>query len=1501
VQSSVALELQKNYSQGIGDNLLTGLPSTEVPPPKTIFDTVVSVEGEEELAAGHEGGSVRMVQPVLPQPLGKLSPASVDGFPEVPLLARLPTLTKRTHKLLVNKLRNDRDALRGMEAAELSEDLCLAIFGRIQSLRLAPPGKAIKKRAVLDLLRGLKGQGLHTDAFAVPAESRQIYTGMSLPSPFSWETLLLPWGQSMPGACKVKASPIWLRAERYYFRSMCEISRFRLETSAAISSDISRQEVGHMLGYAEHLNLMLLQQRSVIFAAHAALRSFRSAVHLVAPFAGQDGQPGENLPADQAQLERKAAAQRQSLLTAIEGVSELLLVARGAEKAELGASYAVREAMEAVKESLVSSLQALKCYAEQGLVSRNLADAMEKNSVRMAKISVDLRYLETNCLEGGGFPGHALRAISVLLEEGAAEEPPCSPGGTGQGVDPAQCMHDVAESLLVAIQSVLTPSDRPALEDEKVESGEVPAETLSSAHASVLVQTRGMCQGLSRARAKADDLLCSIKEHEEKDSLRSANLATAAAALFNLIHEVDSAVEAAFEGLLTMHKGFAKLQYVLLRVFRTLLSKGLCSDKVADSEEGEGEGGDGQPFQEADGTGMGSGEGMNDVSEQIEDEEQLLGLQGEDDGVPEEQRELSKEEAEKGVEMANDFEGEMFDVPEEPDGEAKESDKEDEEEELEREMGDVGDGDVVDERLWGDDDEEDDEEGEGEEAGEEYESGNRLDGAKLEDELRTKETDDGEEPKQSNDEKSAGADVSREDEEEDGGGDEEGDENGIGEEDGHEEDQDEGGEASGGQVKQEKDEGASEAEEDGGSDGDLPNDLKLDNGQDGQGSDDHVSEGDGDEQESEAADEIDAESDIAAGENEALTGDEEDSPEAGAEAEAEVGAQPHGETLPEDIHGDAGSGLLGGKATPEAVAADEADADAEDDVEAEALDDVKEEDEGANGGQDEGGADEGGAGGADPSNGGADDGPWRSGGAKGGEAPPDQSLRSPEAPNPLRVPGDAMKHWHRRLEILSGQETTEAAEAPPVSNEKDASGAGLHMYAQDEEDDSAAQALGPADEEDAAALDESIKAEISEELRQPEEEPEGHGSTPPDAGKAEAEAAPSQDASKEKRGRKRPKDTSGQQHSAGQQPPLPESPEDAKLPSDDMDVLEERDEAKDGEASEDSPAALPPKEALIVTDMAVCSDDEAEAEDALQEGDPGTTSLQARNSNAELWQTLIASTNPLSTRLCERLRLVLTAQVASRLQGDYRSGKRINMRRVIGYIASHFRRDKIWLKRTKPARRDYQILIAIDNTQSMKNVGESAIAAVATVTAALSQLEVGELGVASFGKSVCMLHDIGEPWTLESGMNVVEGFSFDESESNMSSSVRQMREVMLGARGGSSVACAGHGSSIPQQLVIIISDGFHEHGQRAGIRRCVLDMAEKGALFLQIIVDKGGVDSIYEVKHLVTDSKGGKFALVPYLQDYPFPFYFILQDIAQLPEALASALTQWFEAVAATV
>lgn len=95
---------------------------------------------------------------------------------------------------------------------------------------------------------------------------------------------------------------------------------------------------------------------------------------------------------------------------------------------------------------------------------------------------------------------------------------------------------------------------------------------------------------------------------------------------------------------------------------------------------------------------------------------------------------------------------------------------------------------------------------------------------------------------------------------------------------------------------------------------------------------------------------------------------------------------------------------------------------------------------------------------------------------------------------------------------------------------------------------------------------------------------------------------------------------------------------------------------------------------------------------------------------------------------------------------------------MIPYIASHYRKDKIWLRRTKPSKREYQIVLAIDDSSSMADnrSKELAFESLAVVSRALTLLEAGELAVVSFGREPRVLHRLGEPFTEHSGARWVQ-------------------------------------------------------------------------------------------------------------------------------------------------
>ncbi|CAN0215722.1 unnamed protein product [Scytosiphon promiscuus] len=330
----------------------------------------------------------------------------------------------------------------------------------------------------------------------------------------------------------------------------------------------------------------------------------------------------------------------------------------------------------------------------------------------------------------------------------------------------------------------------------------------------------------------------------------------------------------------------------------------------------------------------------------------------------------------------------------------------------------------------------------------------------------------------------------------------------------------------------------------------------------------------------------------------------------------------------------------------------------------------------------------------------------------------------------------------------------------------------------------------------------------------------------------------------------------------------------------------------DGEGGEDKLSTDRGREASLRHELHVLAE-ELQRRKRDRDGEEEVDGLQV---SRELWGRLRNVTGALSQRLCEQLRLVLEPMVATKLQGDYRSGKRINMRRVIPYIASGFRKDKIWLRRTKPAKRDYQILMAIDDSESMADCGAGALAlaAMTTVASGLTQLEAGQLAVARFGDDLDLLHGFGDPFTEEAGAKIVDGFTFDQQRTNTAHTLEGVVSLLEEARSGISMSSGHVGTKgTPRQLVLLLSDGRFDRENKDRLRKLVREMNERGQLLVLIVLDKEGDTSILKTRE--ASYVNGKLVLNSYLDKYPFPLYILLNHIEALPETLADALRQWFE------
>ena len=123
-------------------------------------------------------------------------------------------------------------------------------------------------------------------------------------------------------------------------------------------------------------------------------------------------------------------------------------------------------------------------------------------------------------------------------------------------------------------------------------------------------------------------------------------------------------------------KSFSKLSYIISIILSNLFYKGFCHARNDKENEKNAENDENTDFIE--GTGIGEGQGQENISKEIEFEEQVLGHKNE---KPEENPEKNAEKKEKdkedeGINMENDFEGENFSDKDKENEENEEESKE---------------------------------------------------------------------------------------------------------------------------------------------------------------------------------------------------------------------------------------------------------------------------------------------------------------------------------------------------------------------------------------------------------------------------------------------------------------------------------------------------------------------------------------------------------------------------------------------------------------------------------------------------------------------------------------------------------------------------------------------------------------------------------------------------------------------------------------------------------
>ncbi|KAH8704657.1 hypothetical protein GQ44DRAFT_763966 [Phaeosphaeriaceae sp. PMI808] len=483
--------------------------------------------------------------------------------------------------------------------------------------------------------------------------------------------------------------------------------------------------------------------------------------------------------------------------------------------------------------------------------------------------------------------------------------------------------------------------------------------------------------------------------------------------------------------------------------------------------------------------------------------------------------------------------------------------------------------------------------------------------------------------------------------------------------------------------------------------------------------------------------------------------------------------------------------------------------------------------------------------------------------------------------------GDVLEKWYNQQKQISEAREKDETQAQQLDKEIEMADADFE-HLQDEETQADTQALGTATEEQAKALDHDMALPVNEEEREMPSRPEDDNQDPAD----DAKDVEMQDAADEQ---DKPQEEQQQPNTAEGQPQAFVGEQNPHFYEDDQNMEDAQsldDDASDNTSVHDVETQLE----LTHIDAATMSPDTARA----------------------LWLAHESATHSLSQQLTEHLRLILAPTLATKLRGDFRTGKRLNLKRIIPYIASGYKRDKIWLRRSQPSKRSYQVMIALDDSKSMAESGASSLAlkTLTLVTKSLAMLEVGEVSVVGFGEQVNVAHDFSKPFTSESGAQVFGQFGFDAAKTNVRGLVDRSLELFADARrAGSSSA----GEDL-WQLMLIVSDGICD--SHAEIQRLVRKAQEERVMIVFIIIDSAAPSpsmaassetsatqpaelavemkdntSIFDLQS-VEITPEGKVVRWKYMERFPFRYYLVVRDVRELPGVLAGALRQWFGEVA---
>ena len=190
-----------------------------------------------------------------------------------------------------------------------------------------------------------------------------------------------------------------------------------------------------------------------------------------------------------------------------------------------------------------------------------------------------------------------------------------------------------------------------------------------------------------------------------------------------------------------------------------------------------------------------------------------------------------------------------------------------------------------------------------------------------------------------------------------------------------------------------------------------------------------------------------------------------------------------------------------------------------------------------------------------------------------------------------------------------------------------------------------------------------------------------------------------------------------------------------------------------------------------------------------------------------------------------------------------------------------------------------------------------ALEALVIVSSALKKAGLGKLSICSIREGLSLLHNHNEEFSKEKGAFIFSKFDFGFS--SIQSHELSMRNFLK-----DSIQLAEENNQmsnkISEQICFIISDGIFN---KDFVKPLCVEAKEKGILYVFIILNEQSeederlnnksITKMSSVKQIIDKNGETDFEIKPYLDDFPFEHFVVLEKSSDMPEVMNEILIKW--------